>query len=62
MENDANERYEKRKLNEKLANEFKDKGNFEFAKSNYDKAIEYYTEVCFFFKNVFQESFRFGYF
>ncbi len=45
LEADAKERHERRKKNEKLSNELKDKGNIEFSKANYPKAIEYYTEV-----------------
>lgn len=45
LEQDAKERYERRKQNEKIANELKDKGNSEFSNLNYEKAIEYYTEV-----------------
>ena len=45
LEADAKDRYERRKKNEKLSNELKDKGNIEFSQANYLKAIEYYTEV-----------------
>ncbi len=47
LEKDANERFERRKENTKLATELKDKGNAEFQKRNYEKAIEFYTEVIF---------------
>lgn len=45
MEQDANERYERRMKNKKISNEFKDSGNKEFSNGNYDKAIELYTQV-----------------
>ena len=45
LEVDAQERFERRKLNEKISNELKVKGNAEFSKGNYEKAIEHYTEV-----------------
>ncbi len=47
LESDAKERYERRKLNTKLANELKDKGNVEFQNGNYEKAIEFYSEVSY---------------
>ncbi len=45
IEKDANERYERRQMNQKLAEELKTKGNTEYALSNFEKAIEYYTQV-----------------
>lgn len=44
MEADARERAERRKIGEKRANELKEKGNEEFRKGNYEKALELYTE------------------
>ena len=45
MERDAEERYARRKKNEKLAMEQKDLGNEEFKNGNYEKAVEFYSEV-----------------
>ena len=45
MEQDANDRYERRKKNEKLAMVQKDLGNEEFKSGNYEKAVEFYSEV-----------------
>jgi hypothetical protein len=45
IEKDANERYQQRQINEKLADELKNKGNEEFGSSNFEKAIDYYTQV-----------------
>ena len=45
MEQDANDRYERRKKNEKLAMVQKDLGNEEFKNGNYEKAVEFYSEV-----------------
>lgn len=45
LEQDAQERYERKKKMTKLANELKEKGNKEFKEKNYEKAIEYYTQV-----------------
>lgn len=45
MEKDAQERYERKQKNTKLANQLKDKGNIEFQNKNYEKAIDLYTEV-----------------
>ena len=45
MEKDANERYERKKANQKLANEIKEKGNEQFKLKNYQKALDYYTEA-----------------
>ena len=45
MEQDAKERQERRRENKRKAEVLKQKGNAEFAQKNYQKAIEYYTEV-----------------
>ena len=45
MEQDANDRYERRKKNEKLAMVQKDLGNEEFKNGNYEKAVEFYSEA-----------------
>lgn len=45
MEKDAEERHARRKKNEKLAMAQKDLGNEEFSKGNYEKAVEFYSEV-----------------
>ncbi len=45
LEKDANERYERRKQNNKIANELKEKGNEEFKNENYEKAIDFYTQA-----------------
>ena len=45
MEQDAKERYERKKRDEKLAMQQKDLGNEEFKKGNYHQAVEYYSEV-----------------
>ena len=45
MEQDAKERYERKKRDEKLAMQQKDLGNEEFKKGNYHHAVEYYSEV-----------------
>ena len=45
MEQDAIERTERRKKDEKLAMDQKELGNEEFKKGNYEKAVEYYSEV-----------------
>ena len=45
MEQDANERFERKKENKKKSDKLKLKGNEEFKNENYEKAIEYYTEV-----------------
>jgi len=49
MEQDAKERQERRRENKRKADVLKQKGNAEFAQKNYQKAIEYYTEVFGFF-------------
>jgi tetratricopeptide (TPR) repeat protein len=49
MEQDAKERQERRRENKRKAEILKQKGNVEFAQKNYQKAIEYYTEVLIFF-------------
>ena len=56
LEVDAQERFERRKLNEKISNELKVKGNAEFSKGNYEKAIEHYTEVWNKANKVFSNS------
>ena len=45
MEQDAKERQERRRENKRKAEVLKQKGNAEFAQKNFQKAIEYYTEV-----------------
>lgn len=45
LEFDAQERYQRRQENLKISNELKEKGNEEFKKNNFEKAIEYYSEV-----------------
>lgn len=45
LEVDAQERYQRRQENLKISNEFKEKGNEEFKQNNFEKAIEYYSEV-----------------
>ena len=51
MEQDANERYERKKENKKKSDKLKLKGNEEFKNGNYEKAIEFYTEVNSSFKH-----------
>ena len=45
MEQDAKERYERRKQNYKIADGLKEKGNEEFKNGNNEKAIDFYTQV-----------------
>jgi hypothetical protein len=45
LEQDAAERYKRKQANKKIADELKEKGNQEFKKENYDKAIQLYTQV-----------------
>ncbi len=45
MEQDAKERYERRKKNYKQADELKLKGNEEFKLENFEKALEFYTQA-----------------
>lgn len=45
LEKDANERFERKKENNRVANEFKEKGNEQFKLKNYKKALEFYDEV-----------------
>ena len=52
MEQDANDRYERRKKNEKLAMVQKDLGNEEFKSGNYEKAVKFYSEVRMMRKHV----------
>lgn len=44
IEKDSEERQERRKANEKLANDWKEKGNVEFRDGNYEKAVVHYSE------------------
>lgn len=53
MEQDANERFERKKENKKKSDKLKLKGNEEFKNENYEKAIEYYTEVNLIFFLLF---------
>lgn len=45
MELDAEERYKRKQENLRLSNELKEKGNVEYQNKNYEKAIEFYSEV-----------------
>ena len=63
MELDAEERYKRKQENLRLSNELKEKGNVEYQNKNYEKAIEFYSEVfdymillTFKLKEFFQHS------
>lgn len=45
LEKDAQDRFERKKKMKILANELKEKGNNEFKDRNYEKAIDYYSQV-----------------
>ena len=45
MEQDVKEREQRRQQKKKKATELKDKGNIEFNAGNFEKAVDYYTEV-----------------
>ena len=47
MEQDANERAQRKQENRRKAELLKQKGNAEFSQKNFQKAIEFYTEVKF---------------
>ena len=47
MEQDAKERQERKRESKRKAEMLKQKGNSEFSQRNYEKAIEFYTEVNF---------------
>jgi len=47
LEKDANERFERKKENNRKANILKDQGNEQFKMKNYEKSIEFYNEVKF---------------
>jgi hypothetical protein len=49
LEQDANERYMRRKEDTRVANELKDKGNAEFKNGNFEEAVRFYSEVNLFF-------------
>ncbi|KAL3884297.1 hypothetical protein ACJMK2_024445 [Sinanodonta woodiana] len=51
LENDARERAERRKKQEKESNEIKELGNAEFRQGNYETAVEHYTKALEIFKN-----------
>ncbi len=45
MEQDANERYERKKAAQKKADQIKELGNEQFKLKNYEKALEFYNEA-----------------
>ena len=45
MERDAEERYKRKKENQKKANELKENGNEQFKQGNLDNALEFYSEA-----------------
>ena len=54
LEKDANERHQRKRENTRLATALKEKGNAEFQRGNYQQAVDFYTEVNFWF--FFEES------
>ena len=45
LEFDANERHKRKQENLKISNDLKEKGNVEYQNKNFEKAIQFYTEV-----------------
>lgn len=45
LEIDAQERFQRRQENLKISNELKEKGNEKFKQNNFEKSIDYYSEV-----------------
>jgi hypothetical protein len=50
LEKDANERFERKKENNRKANILKEQGNEQFKMKNYEKSIEFYNKVKFNFR------------
>ena len=46
LEKDAKERSERRKVREKEAQVIKEKGNQAFKDNDFEKALEFYNQVC----------------
>ena len=45
LEEDAQERFKRKRAREKVAEGLKEKGNEEFRQGNYEKALDFYTQV-----------------
>ena len=45
LEEDAQERFKRKRAREKVAEGLKEKGNEEFRTGNYEKALDFYTQV-----------------
>lgn len=45
LEFDANERHKRKQENLKISNELKEKGNVEYQNKNFEKAVQFYSEV-----------------
>ena len=58
LEEDAQERYKRKQEREKVAAGLKEKGNEEFRQGNYEKALDFYTQVCSSLVRVYELQFE----